>query len=95
MAPLIDVSFLLLIFFLVATTLMKKERDLNMLLPGPPIGKVERQPQLPVVVDVREGGEIALNPGIGETLVSMDVNDRELTVLQRHLETMVSVTGDA
>ncbi len=90
-APLIDVSFLLLIFFLVSMTLMKKEQDLKTQLGryGPP----SDQPQLPVVVDVREGGEIALNPGIGETLVSMDIEDRELTVLQKHLETMVSVSG--
>jgi biopolymer transport protein ExbD len=48
---------------------------------------------LPVVVEVRKGGEIALNPGVGETLVSMDSRERELTVLQKHLETMASVIG--
>jgi biopolymer transport protein ExbD len=90
-APLIDVSFLLLIFFLVATTLLKEEQDLTTRLgwPGPP----SDQPPLPVVVDVRASGEIALNPGVGETLVSMDANDRELDVLREHLEAMVVVTG--
>lgn len=91
-APLIDVSFLLLIFFLVATTLLKDEQDLVMHVPerGDP---VPHQPQLPVVVEVRGSGEVALNPGLGETLVSMDSDDHELSVLRNHLATMVSVTG--
>ena len=33
-SPLIDVGFLLLIYFLVTTTLMKQEADLSMILPG-------------------------------------------------------------
>lgn len=34
MSPLIDVGFLLLIYFLVATTLLKEEADLGLALPG-------------------------------------------------------------
>ncbi len=34
MSPMIDVGFLLLIYFIVATTLMKEEADLNLVLPG-------------------------------------------------------------
>lgn len=93
MAPLIDVSFLLLIFFLVATTLLKKERDLGMMLPGPPDGRTEVQPRLPVVVLVRENGEVTLNPDFGETLVSLDPDERRLPVLREHLATMASVSG--
>ena len=91
-APMIDVSFLLLIFFLVATTLLKKEQDLVIWVPEPGEPRVH-QPQLPVVVLVRENGEISLNPDFGETLVSLNPEERELPVLQKHLETMVSVTG--
>ena len=34
MSPMIDVGFLLLIYFIVATQLMKEEADLNLVLPG-------------------------------------------------------------
>ena len=93
-APLIDVCFLLLIFFLVTTTIHKRERDLTMRLPGPPSDPVESHPLLPVVVEVRAGGEIALNPGVGETTVSTDPDDRELSVLADHLEAMQAVQGE-
>ena len=55
MSSMTDIVFLLLIFFLVATTLLKKERDLDMRLPGPPDETTERQPQLPVVILVIDG----------------------------------------
>lgn len=92
-APLIDVSFLLLIFFIVTTTILTSERDLGMRVPGPP-DKDFAQPPLPVVVEVRQGGEIALNPGVGETLVSMDPNDRDLPVLLEHLKAMQAVQAE-
>ena len=91
-APLIDVSFLLLIFFLVSSTLLKKEMDLTMWVPEPGVPR-EHQPQLPVVVEVRESGEIVLNPDFGETLVSMDSEERSLPVLYEHLAMMAAVTG--
>ena len=91
-APLIDVSFLLLIFFLVATTLLKKERDLVMHVPDDAPPK-EFQAKLPVVVLVRESGEVTLNPDFGETLVSLDPDQRELPVLQEHLVMMAEISG--
>lgn len=92
-APLIDVCFLLLIFFVVTTTIQKREMDLTMRVPGPPDG-IEFQPPLPVLVEVRNDGMVALNPGVGETLVSMDPNDQELPVLVDHLEAMQAVQGE-
>lgn len=41
-SPLIDVAFLLLIYFLVTTTLIKQEADLSMALPG--VTRVESSP---------------------------------------------------
>ena len=92
-APLIDVCFLLLIFFLVTTTIQKRERDLTMHMGGIP-STTEKHPLLPVVVEVRGGGEIALNPGVGETLVSNDPNDRALEHLADHLENIQAVQGE-
>lgn len=42
MGPLIDCVFLLLIFFLVSTTMKKPEKEIPLQLPGPAISAVER-----------------------------------------------------
>jgi len=42
MGPLIDCVFLLLIFFLVSTTMKKPEKEIPVELPGPAISAVER-----------------------------------------------------
>lgn len=60
-APLIDVVFLLLIYFMVTASLVKKEADLSFMLPA------QAEPQdavvLPVevVIEVTEGGDIIIN----------------------------------
>lgn len=64
-----------------------------MRVPVPPDGR-EAQPLLPVVVEVRKGGEIALNPGVGETMVSMNPDERDLPALTEHLQTMQAVQGE-
>lgn len=72
-SPLIDVAFLLLIYFLVTTTIMKQEADLSMVLPG-----VTRVESSPVPVDrmrirIEESGIILVN----REPVDSDLSDRE------------------
>jgi biopolymer transport protein ExbD len=61
LAPLVDIVFLLLVFFLVATTYLDEEKDLAVKLPsasnagGGPGARLER-----VLVNVREDGTIIL-----------------------------------
>ena len=55
-SSLIDVSFLLLIYFLVTTTLMKKEVDVDFRLPGPGIGPVSELS--PMHVTVKASGDV-------------------------------------
>ena len=60
-SPLIDIAFLLLIYFLVTTTLMKQEADLSMTLPG--VSKVESSP-VPVdqmMIEIEATGVILVN----------------------------------
>lgn len=67
-APLIDVVFLLLIYFMVTASLIKKEADLSFELPGPP----SRLPDRPieVLIEVTEPGDILIEgmrfEGLGE-----------------------------
>ena len=90
-APLIDVSFLLLIFFIVTTTIMRKERDLGMMIPVDGEGEI---PPMSIVVGVEDDGRILLNPGIGELLISSDLDQRELTVLENHVAMIRSVAAE-
>ena len=81
-SPLIDVAFLLLIYFLVTTTLMKQEADLGLSLPG-----VSTTDSDPVKVDqmlikITPDSLITVN---GE-VVDSDPNDRSLAGLTERLQ---------
>ena len=82
-APLIDVSFLLLIFFLVSMTIERAEQDLKVAMQRP--GSLETV-SIPKVIEVCAGGEIVLHPGPRELLISADPNDRALEPLRGQLE---------
>lgn len=81
-SPLIDVAFLLLIYFLVTTTLMKQEADLGLVLPG-----VAQEQSRPVKTDqmmikITGDGAVMVNDEILDT----DPNDRTLTNLNERLQ---------
>ena len=81
-SPMIDVGFLLLIYFLVTTTLMKQELDLNLILPG-----VAQEQSDPVKVDqmlIKIAGDSTVS--INEEVVESDPNDRALKNLSDRLK---------
>lgn len=80
-SPLIDVAFLLLIYFLVTTTLQKQEADLGLVLPG-----VASEQSDPVQIDqmlvkVTADGAIMVN----EELTDSDSADRSVPNLLERL----------
>ena len=80
-SPLIDVAFLLLIYFLVTTTLMKNEADLSLVLPG-----VESQDTNEVKIDqmlvrIDAGGTVLVNDEVSDS----DPSDRNLPNLTDRL----------
>ncbi|NNE90732.1 MAG: biopolymer transporter ExbD [Verrucomicrobiales bacterium] len=81
-SPLIDVGFLLLIYFLVTTTLMKQELDLNLILPG--VATVQSEPVKvdQMLIKISPDGTISVN----EEVVESDPNNRELPNLSQRLE---------
>lgn len=89
-APLVDVSFLLLIFFLATTTLLTEERDLGMRMP--PRGGTGAAP-VAMVLEVRSSGEVVLNPGEREMVLSRERADHDLPLLRRQLEMGKAVSG--
>lgn len=60
-APLIDVVFLLLIYFMVTASMVKKEADLSFMLPA--VSQPSEPLQLPieVLIEVSELGDIVIN----------------------------------
>ncbi len=80
-SPLIDVAFLLLIYFLVTTTLQKSEADLSLVLPG-----VEKSDSKEVKIDqmlvkIDANGSVIVNDEVSDS----DPNDRMLPNLTDRL----------
>lgn len=62
--PLLDIIFILIIFFLVATTFYSEERDLEIKLPEGTEGSVLKDRDSVFVINVREQGVIVVNEDI-------------------------------
>lgn len=87
-SPLIDICFLLLIYFLVTTTIKQKERDNNMALPS--AAPSDAQPDIqPFFIKVNEQGHIYANVGAAQELLDREVSgsDRNLPMLNSRLDT--------
>jgi biopolymer transport protein ExbD len=75
MTPLIDVVFLLLVFFLVATTFYEEEKDITVQLAEASEGTTREKQLQMVVVNVRDSGIIVIN----ERIHSLEEADGFLT----------------
>ena len=82
-SSLIDVCFLLLIYFLVTTTLQPREQDLSTYTPVPSDGNLITVS--PMLIEIRSNGEIVVNPGDAAELYETDVNSHSLPKLQERL----------
>jgi len=91
-SSLIDVTFLLLIYFIVTTTIQKKESDLNMILPG----TAQSDSPLdidPMFIKLDNAGAVWVGTGPAERLMDEDPSVRSLPNLSAQLE--VYVAGSA
>ena len=91
LAPMIDVVFLLLIFFMVATTFATIEERIDLELPQAESGAVPDEPPEELVLDVTEDGRVFVDGAA--------VDDDALTELlertaRRDPDTPVTVRGD-
>ena len=90
-APLIDVSFLLLIYFLVTSTMHPKEGDLDLTFPSTQTDQVDVPPVDPLSIHLREDGVILAGVGGGEEELETDVNSRKCPRLLEKLQEYKSV----
>lgn len=82
MSSLIDVSFLLLIYFLVTSTLDPKEADLGMTMPTSQSGSAPVEIDQ-MTIEVNNAGHIVLN----EEVLDTDPDSREVPLLLDRLRT--------
>ena len=61
LAPMVDVVFLLLIFFIATRQYSQSERELNVSVPVAEEGADARQTVGEIIVNVREGGEVVVD----------------------------------
>ena len=84
-SSLIDVCFLLLIYFLVTTTIQPREQDLKMSLPA--AAPSDAVPELaPMFIKVDKSGSIYINTGPEQEALDSDVNNRSLPLLKERLD---------
>ena len=91
LTPIIDIVFLLLIFFLVATTFQQTEREIDIALPdtesGAPISVALRE----LVINVDSNGGLIVS---GRTVAPDDLRDIVEQVVKTNPEQKVSIRGD-
>lgn len=83
-SSLIDVCFLLLIYFLVTSTIQPREQDLPMTMPstdGVPGDEVVR-----VLIGLKGDGSIVMNEGAAEEVLDTDGEDREIPRTKERLK---------
>jgi len=84
-SSLIDVCFLLLIYFLVTTTIQPREQDLKMTLPA--AAPSTDIPELaPMFIKLDKSGSVFINTGAEQEALDTDVNNRKLPLLKERLD---------
>lgn len=85
---LIDVAFLLLIYFLVTTTLQEMEADLEIRVPSPPPETASKIPPVPPMpIKIMANGDIVLSYGLPEQeSLDLGTSGRKVPLLRQRLE---------
>lgn len=92
-SSLIDVCFLLLIYFLVTMTVVPRESDLPLALPsGNP---APSSPIEPIFIRVNAAGAVFTGTGSGERPMDNDPSSRDLPLLASQLKLYTDAAGSA
>ncbi len=93
-SSLIDVCFLLLIYFLVTSTITPRESDLGMALPAANPGS--GQPEIePMFIRIEANGAIFTGTGTSQQPMDSDLTVRELPLLRSQLDLYASAARAA
>jgi len=91
MAPLIDIVFLLLIFFMVATTYLDPERELEIDLPVAESAGVSEEAPNEIVISVMQDGRLVCG---GREMQVGELSALLTDAARRDSETPVTIRGD-
>lgn len=94
-SSLTDVCFLLLIYFLVTSTITPRESDLGMSLPTPFPIRTDPPVIEPLFIDITSTGEIRSGPPGNSIPMDTDPSSRELPLLQGQLQMYARATRAA
>ena len=86
-SSLIDVCFLLLIYFLITTTIQPREQDLSTYVPTLSDNPVTITPMM---IEIRQSGEVVVNPGDAAETYDSDVSNRKLPELDSRLRMLAA-----
>lgn len=93
-SSLIDVCFLLLIYFLVTSTIAPRETDLGMSLPA--ANPSNQQPKIePMFIRVDAGGVIYTGVDAGQQQLDQDANSRDVPLLDSQLDLYAAAARSA
>lgn len=93
-SSLIDVCFLLLIYFLVTSTITPRETDLGMALPA--ANPSTEQPEIdPIFIKIEASGALYTGVGAAQQAMDSDVSVRELPLLRGQLDVYASAARAA
>ncbi len=84
-SSLIDVCFLLLIYFLVTSTIAPRETDLALAVPSDKLAEPS-SPIEPLFIRVNEQGAVFIGKGVGERPMDADSASRDMPLLASHLD---------
>ena len=87
-APMVDVVFMLIIFFMLSAAVTSRELELGMTLPSPP-GPVEKIPPPPIELSIKADGTVLFN----ELEVGRP-DDVRLEELQTRLKRVIELFGE-
>jgi biopolymer transport protein ExbD len=88
-APMVDVVFVLMLFFMASAGMQVAERELSINLPSGRGRAVEGPPPTPIIIDIGADGQVSMNNQVYGT-----PTDKELTALRDKLRDMIGQFGD-
>jgi biopolymer transport protein ExbD len=91
MAPLIDIVFQLLIFFMVATTYTQQEKDLSIELPSAQTAQAADKPPEEIVINIFRDGHVSL---AGHDVQHGDLVGALVEAAHRSTQVPVTIRGD-
>jgi len=85
-SSLIDVCFLLLIYFITTSTIQISEQDVALQLPGIVRGTAEASPIDPMFIRLDDVGNVYVGAGTSEEVLDTDPDVNELPLLDQRIE---------